>query len=305
MGIGCSLQDKTEDTPVLTKVRVRQDCNKGDKPAVLTSKSSMTSARDDDSKLKAEGPRKWVQPLPTPLPKGPQLITPDVSSFTVTDSSGDGCLGARDRREPGGGGGRGDIGGGTALLGVGTLQSGHSSVASDALSATGFSTHSSNSVSISSSLSTNTALTPSGLHKWKMPPRLESMSSSLQKLLLGHPESLLDLVSRPSVINLKIVAPGEDYMKERLFLLSDVIVPLRLLCAEKGFALDVQDDLWARSTLTQYACHMLALQEAEVDNEEQGLGGYIENNIDVVLVRKTNRSYDKTYMTPFLRHYTE
>ena len=71
-------------------------------------------------------------------------------------------------------------------------------------------------------------------------------------------------------------------MKERLLLWSDVIVPLRLVCAEKGFALDVQDDLWARNTLTEHAIRVLAAQDEAAGDF---LAGYIENQIDVVLVR--------------------
>ena len=74
-------------------------------------------------------------------------------------------------------------------------------------------------------------------------------------------------------------------MKERLLLWSDVIVPLRLVCAERGFALDVHDDLWARNTLTEHAISVLAAQEEEIEAVGEVLAGHIENQTDVVLVR--------------------
>ncbi|GFR71710.1 hypothetical protein ElyMa_000359900 [Elysia marginata] len=232
MGVACSFPNHHKEKTTVSKISVRQDGNKtAGRPTVLTSKASILStSRDDVVKLHPDTHRKWIQPLPTPLPKGPQLITPDVSSYTLTTSTetegehhnllfkhaaadeptaGGGTDADRGGTYADRGGTYADRGGGDGFLGVATLHSGHSSVASDALSATGFSTRSSNSMSISSSLSTNTALTPSGLHKWKLPPRLESLPDPLRKLLLGHPDSLIDLVIRPDVINLKVIAPEE------------------------------------------------------------------------------------------------
>ncbi|RUS86912.1 hypothetical protein EGW08_005317 [Elysia chlorotica] len=287
MGSGCSAPKESKEKAILSKTSLRQGLKKVDKPQIVTNKDSTVSVKDDNSRLKPDQQRKWVQPLPTPLPKGPLLITPDLSSYTVTTSTEEGvsqALEMEGRAEPAEGGVNG---GGAGFLNVSTLQSGHSSVASDALSATGFSTHSSNSMSLSSSLSTNIALTPSGLHKWKLPPRLESLPDQLQRLLLGHPDSLFDLVSRPNIINLRIVAPEEDYMKERLLLWSDVIAPLRLVCAERGFALDVQDDLWARSSLPDCGCKVLDAYEAEVDIGGEVLAGHIGNPTDVNLMLLT------------------
>ncbi|GFR71705.1 hypothetical protein ElyMa_000359700 [Elysia marginata] len=57
--------------------------------------------------------------------------------------------------------------------------------------------------------------------------------------------------------------------------------------AERGFALDLQDDLWARNSLSDRAVTVLEHHEAEVETVGEVLTGHIENQTDAVLLLVT------------------
>ncbi|CAG5116391.1 unnamed protein product, partial [Candidula unifasciata] len=91
-------------------------------------------------------------------------------------------------------------------------------------------------------------------------PRLVSLPHDLQELLLGHSEDPSSLINRPHVIHLKVIVPGEGFVTERLTLWSKVFMPLRLLCADRGYVLDIQDDLWLSRNLERAYTHLLTQQ---------------------------------------------
>lgn len=62
-------------------------------------------------------------------------------------------------------------------------------------------------------------------------------------------------------------------------------MPLRLLCANKGYVLDIQDDLWSSPNLDRAYNHLLTLQEDLNGNALEFQSEPKEDeNVDVALV---------------------
>ncbi|KAI8790389.1 NACHT and WD repeat domain-containing protein 2 [Biomphalaria glabrata] len=121
--------------------------------------------------------------------------------------------------------------------------------------------------------------------QWKIPPRLSFLTLDLQELLLGHPADLSRLMEPLRVIRLKVIAPGEDCMKERLILWENVFSSLRLSCAMQGYVLDIVDDLWSSSNLDKAYAHLYSQTFSDdTDDAVHLLDGLDVDTADILLL---------------------
>lgn len=78
-----------------------------------------------------------------------------------------------------------------------------------------------------------------------------------------------------------------ECMTERITLWTKVFMPLCRLCADRGYILDIQDDLWLSRNLERAYTHLLTLQEI-TDDQATHAGSEAnvdaEMPVDVVLV---------------------